>query len=194
MKIVIVYFSGYGHTAKVAEAVAAGAKQGKAEVDVINVTQLDDAAWNKIDNADAIIFGSPTYMGSVSAKLKEFMELASGRWALRKWKNKIAAGFTNSGSLSGDKLNSIVQLIINAMQHGMIWVGVDQLSPTTKGEDTIGRDSINRLGGYSGLMTQSNNDTPEHNPPKADLDTAEMYGKRIADITQQFISGYTPLT
>lgn len=189
MKIAIVYFSGYGHTAKVTEAVADGAKLAGAEVHIVNVAELNDAAWEKVDNADAVIFGTPTYMGSISAKLKEFIELASGRWMAGKWRNKIAAGFTNSGSLSGDKLSSLTQLFVNAMQHGMIWVGLDQQSPTHKGEETIGRDEINRLGSYSGLMTQSNSDTPAHNPSEGDLATAKLFGKRVANVTAQFVAG-----
>ena len=56
-------------------------------------------------------------------RLKEFMEKSSRKWYEQKWKNKITAGFTNSHSLSGDKLNYLMQLVVFAAQHGMIWVG-----------------------------------------------------------------------
>ncbi|MDF3047576.1 MAG: flavodoxin [Candidatus Midichloriaceae bacterium] len=188
-KVSIIYFSGYGHTAKVADAVFEGAKSTGADVSLINVTELNEEAWAKLDNSDAIIFGSPTYMGSIAAKLKEFMEVASGRWMHRKWVNKIAAGFTNGGGLSGDKLNSLTQIYINAMQHGMIWVGCDQMSLLKTGQDESKRDELNRMGSYSGLMTQSNNDTADFNPPSGDLETAKGFGRRVANITAQFVKG-----
>ncbi len=190
IKISIVYYSGFGHTAKVAQSVAEGAKLRKdADVHIINVAELSEAAWKTIDSSDAIIFGTPTYMGSVSAKLKEFIETASGRWMKLEWKDKIAAGFTNSMGLSGDKLSSLTQLFINAMQHGMIWVGLGLMGPMKTGKDMPQRDDINRLGSYSGLMTQSNNDTPEFNPSDGDLETAKLFGERIANITAQFVAG-----
>lgn len=190
VKISIVYYSGFGHTAKVAQSVAEGAKMHKgAEVHLINVTELNDATWKTIDSSDAIIFGTPTYMGSVSAKLKEFIETASNRWMKLEWKDKIAAGFTNSMGLSGDKLNSLIQLFINAMQHGMIWVGLGLMGCMKTGQDMPQRNDINRLGSYSGLMTQSNNDTPEFNPSDGDLETAKIFGQRVATITAQFVAG-----
>ncbi|MCE2992035.1 MAG: flavodoxin family protein [Candidatus Jidaibacter sp.] len=189
VKVSVIYFSGYGHTAKVANAVFEGAKSTGADVSLINVVELNEEGWARLDNSDAIIFGSPTYMGSVAAKLKEFMEVASERWMHRKWVDKIAAGFTNGGGLSGDKLNSLTQLYINAMQHGMIWVGCNQMGPMKMGQEEFNRNELNRLGSFSGLMTQSNNDTADFNPPAGDLETAKGFGQRIANITAQFVKG-----
>ena len=186
-KIVIVYHSGYGHTAKVAQAVGEGAKQLQgAEVDVISVDGIDEAGWAKLDAADAIIFGAPTYMGSVSGQFKVFIDTASKRWMKQEWKNKIAAGFTNSGSYSGDKLNSLVQLALNAMQHSMIWVGTGLMPASSKGTEGPDSNAINRMGSSLGLMAQSNNESPDIAPPKGDLETAKLFGKRVADITAQF--------
>jgi NAD(P)H dehydrogenase (quinone) len=190
IKVSVVYHSGYGHTTKVAKYVAEGVKmQPGIDVHIINAAELDDNAWSIMDSSDAIIFGTPTYMGSISAKLKELIEAASGRWAKGEWRNKIAAGFTNSMGMSGDKLNSLIQLFINAMQHGMIWVGMDVMPPFKSGQEEVHRNEINRIGSYCGLMTQSNNDTPDFNPPEGDLETAKLFGQRIAIITTQFISG-----
>ena len=103
----VVYHSGYGHTQKQAEAIAAGAGEDTStKVNLISVDDLKDpesASWTMLDESDALVFGSPTYMGSVSADLKAFMELSSGRWQEMKWVGKLAAGFTNSGSQNGDK-------------------------------------------------------------------------------------------
>jgi flavorubredoxin len=81
-KIAIVYHSGYGHTAKQAEAVARGVTAGGGEVTLLAVADLVDTAapgWAALDAADAIIFGAPTYMGSASAPFKAFMDATSSR-------------------------------------------------------------------------------------------------------------------
>lgn len=187
-KVAIAYFSGYGHTARVAEHVAAGAKRVAKEVHLVNVASITDQDWAHLDSADAIIFGSPTYMGGVAAQFKTFVDQASGRWFQRSWENKIAAGFTNSGSLSGDKQLTLLQLLTNALQHGMIWVGQSEMAPSLKGDEVARLDAINRVGSYTGLMTQSNNDAPEITPPTGDLKTAELFGERVAKIVTKFHS------
>jgi NAD(P)H dehydrogenase (quinone) len=182
--IAVLYHSGYGHTKKVAEAVAEGAKADLVAIDAEgNVSEAD---WTKLDNAAAIIMGSPTYMGTVSWQFKKFADASSARWFGGKWKNKIAAGFTNSGSASGDKLSTLVYLMILSMQHGMIWVGQTEGGPQLKGTDMPKATDINRIGSFSGLMTQSNNDTPDVTPPSGDIETAKLFGKRIAEITGKF--------
>jgi NAD(P)H dehydrogenase (quinone) len=129
-------------------------------------------------------------MGGVSAKYKEFIDQGSKRWLSQTWKNKIAAGFTNSGSYSGDKLNTLFQLHINAMQHGMIWVGLGLLPANAKGVDGPDSNQINRVGSYMGLATQANtSEGADIAPPKGDLDTAKMFGQRVAIITRQFVKG-----
>jgi NAD(P)H dehydrogenase (quinone) len=176
--VVVVYHSGFGHTAKVAQAVGEGA-----QAEIISVDSLDNAAWARLDAADAIIFGAPTYMGSASAPFKAFMDASSSRWFSGAWKNKIAAGFTNSGHYSGDKLNTLIQLAIFAAQHGMIWVGNNEPPASTKAG--MREDAVNRLGCSLGLETQSHNDSPEVTPPAGDLETARLFGKRVADVARQ---------
>ncbi len=183
--ISIVYHSGFGHTAAVARAVAEGAKSTGAKVHILNTEAITEADWQILDSSDAIIFGAPTYMGGVSAQFKIFIDTASKKWFEQKWKNKVAAGFTNSGSYSGDKLGALIQLALNAMQHGMIWVGQAEMPPNSKGSDGPSATAINRLGSFLGLMTQSNNDDPKITPPSGDIETAKLFGKRIADITAQ---------
>lgn len=186
-KIAIAYHSGYGHTAKVATAVYEGVKNvSGVEAQIINLDKLTEAEWTKLDEADGIIFGCPTYMGSASAKFKEFTEQASKRWAQQQWKDKIGAGFTNSGSYSGDKLNTLFQMVINAMQHSMIWVGTGILAPSAKGVEGPDSNQLNRVGSYLGVATQSNNESPEIVPPKGDIETARLFGQRVATITKRF--------
>src|SRR5262245_54116728 len=108
-RVAVVYHSGYGHTKILAEAVARGAGSVPGtEIALIPVEQAEARAA-ELDAADAIVFGAPTYMGSVSGPFKTFMDWSSKAWFARKWSNKVAAGFTNSASQSGDKLNSLVQ-------------------------------------------------------------------------------------
>lgn len=181
--IAIVFHSGYGHTKVQAEAVARGARSvTDTDVALIPVEKAADRARD-IDRADALIFGAPTYMGSVSAPLKAFMDSSSRAWMERRWKDKLAAGFTNSGSQSGDKLNSLIQLAVFAAQHGMIWVGLDLLPGNNSSKGSVA--DLNRLGGYLGAMAQSNVDEgPEEGPIASDLATAEHLGRRVATLAK----------
>ncbi|MCB6182028.1 flavodoxin family protein [Leeia sp. TBRC 13508] len=182
--IAVVYHSGYGHTAKQAEAVQKGAAGiAGSHVDLIAIDaegNIAESAWQVLDAADAIIFGSPTYMGNVSWQFKKFMDASSKAWFVQKWKDKISAGFTNSASLNGDKLATIHTLFTLSMQHGMIWVGTGQMPSNTKAAQ---RNDINWLGSFSGAMAQSPADsTPEEGPLPGDLETAEQFGARVAGV------------
>ncbi|MFG2696876.1 flavodoxin family protein [Kitasatospora sp. NPDC048407] len=189
-RIVVAYHSGYGHTAKQAEAVAAGA--GKVEdtaVQLVSLAELNDELWRTLAEADAIIFGSPTYMGGSSAVFRTFVEATSGVWGDNmQWKNKIAAGFTNSGNMAGDKLHTLINIALFAAQHGMIWVGLAEYGGWNT--STGSTEDINRLGSWLGAMSQSNNDEgPEVTPSASDLRTAEVLGRRVAEVTHVQLRG-----
>ena len=170
-KLAIVYHSPYGHTAKVAQYIANGAEKIGVGVHLMSIEHID---WDVLDQADGIVWGSPTYMGSITGPYKVFMDSTSKRWMNRAWQGKLAAGFTNSGGLSGDKLSVLQQMNLFAMQHGMLWVGLPLLSTGQKDTD------LNRLASHLGLMTQSNNAPVEITPPQGDLDTALWFGEYIA--------------
>lgn len=182
--IAVVYHSGYGHTAKQAQAVFEGANSiAGVSAKLINVTEIEQH-WEDLNNADAIIFGAPTYMGSVSAEFKKFMEASSRIWMNRGWQNKIAAGFTNSASMNGDKFNSIMQLITFAGQHGMIWVPLNLLAANTSKSE---RNDLNRMGSFLGAYAQSDADLgADVVPPQGDLDTARHLGSHVAEIVLRF--------
>lgn len=182
MLISIVYDSGYGHTAKLASYVAEGVRSvSSAEVNLVAVAD-GKISWEKLEQSDAIIFGSPTYNGLLSAKLKQFFEDSTQKsWLGQKWRNKIAAGFTNSGAQNGDKLNALMSMALFAAQHGMIWVGLDLMSGDAPTD-------LNRLGSWLGAMAQSDNASADVTPPESDLKTAEYLGKRVAEVTKQFIA------
>jgi NAD(P)H dehydrogenase (quinone) len=183
-KVAVVYHSGYGHTAEVAKAVARGAA-GIAGIDAQLISVADiDKHWQDLDAADAIIFGAPTYMGGVSAPFKAFMDASSKVWMAQGWKDKIAAGFTHSGSQGGDKFNTVTQLFTLAMQHGMIWTGLGLLPGNNSSKGSV--NDLNRLGSSTGSLTQSNVDQGAEAIPDSDLKTAEHLGRRVALITLQF--------
>lgn len=185
--VTVVYHSGYGHTAKVADSVASGAKIDGVTVNLLKADALTDADWATLDASHAIIMGAPTYMGGVSAQFKTFADATSKRWFTLAWKDKIAAGFTNSGSYSGDKLASLQYLMILAMQHGMIWVGQAESGPSLSGTEVPSIEAVNRLGSNSGLMTQANHKAgPDIAPPAGDIETARLFGKRVAEVTKRF--------
>jgi NAD(P)H dehydrogenase (quinone) len=181
--IAVVYHSEYGHTEVVAQAVAEGAGTVEGiEVTMIAAADIDSPespALAQLDAADAMIFGSPTYMGSASAVFKGFMEATSTRWMEQKWADKLGAGFTNSGSMNGDKQNTLIEFFTFAMQHGMAWVGLGQM-PGNNHSGGSEADS-NRLGASIGCMSQANVDQGgDVAPPESDRETARLFGARVA--------------
>ena len=194
VKVSIVYDSSFkGTTAVLAECVADGARSVEgADVHVIHVDDVEER-WNDLHTADAIIFGSPTYIGSVSGKFKLFVEKLAGEvWLKRMWKNKLAAGFTVSAGQSGDKMNCLTQMIVFASQMAMIWVPQHMLGGkySTKGSDK----DVNRLAGYLGVMAQANIDeSTEVAPPESDRETAREHGRHVAQVAAQFVAGQTAL-
>ena len=170
MKTAVVYHSGYGHTQRVAQTVAEGAAADLITIDADG--NISSAEWDILNAADAIIFGSPTYMGVVSWQFKKFADATSKQWMSGAWRDKVAGGFTISSNLSGDKLSTIQYFMTLSMQLGMVWVG--QAEPNN--------GSLNRLGSSSGLMAQVGPTSPAADIPQGDLDTAKIYGQRVAQI------------
>lgn len=173
VSMAVVYHSNYGHTKRVAESIVMGARRQlpAAQAKAVDVHEVD---WEFLDQADLLVFGSAVYMGNVPAGFKTFMDETSKRWYHRKWEGKWAAGFANSGGLSGDKLAVLQQICLYSMQHGMNWIGMP-LMPTGHGEE-----DLNRLSSFLGLMTQSLDAPPEETPGKGDIDTAIWFGEHLA--------------
>src|SRR4051812_12369264 len=143
--IVVVFHSGYGHTQRMAQAVAQGAGARLLAIDAEG--NLPAGGWEQLAAADAIVFGTPTYMGNVSWQFKKFADASSKPWFAQAWKDKIAAGFTNSAGMNGDKLNTLHSLVTFAMQHGMIWVSLGLMPSNVKSSK---RDDVNYLVSYTG--------------------------------------------
>ncbi len=174
--ITIVFHSGYGHTKKVAEAVAEGSGGALLAIDAEG--NLPQGGWEQLAAAKAIVFGSPTYMGSVSWQFKKFADASSKPWYTQVWKNKLAAGFTNSASLNGDKHSTLHYLFTLSQQHSMLWVGTGMMPVNHKAAQ---RDDINHLGSFSGLMTQAPSDSGPDEMSKGDIATAKAFGQRVAN-------------
>ena len=183
----IVYFSGSGHTTKMAEAVNQGAAS-VADVtthliailgsDIVEGRYKNDGVLATLDASDAIIFGSPTYMGGPAAQFKAFADATGERWYRRAWVDKLAAGFSVSSGPSGDKLSTLHYFFTLAMQHGMIWAGLTDTPMNDKG--------INRLSSYSGAMAQAGMEAPDVAPNAADKLTGEILGRRVAEAAKRW--------
>ena len=180
-KVAVVFHSGYGHTLRLAQSVAEGAGAELVAIDADG--NLTDAQWATLSAADAIIMGSPTYMGSVSWQFKKFADASSKPWFSQAWKDKIFGGFTNSATMNGDKLSTLHYLFTLAMQHSGIWVGTGMMPSNTKAAQ---RNDINYVGSFCGAMAQSPSDSSPVEMPQGDLDTAKLFGQRVAEITVKF--------
>lgn len=106
----------------------------------------------KLNEADAIIFGSPTYMGTVSWQFKKFADASSKQWFSQQWKDKVFGGFTNSATMNGDKHFTLHYLFTLAMQHNGLWVGTGLMPSNSKAAK---RDDINYVGSSAGAMMQT---------------------------------------
>ena len=184
MKIVIVYHSVTGTTAQLAEAIAAGCRSVTAvDLQLIRIEGEDithgryknSAVLEAIDQADAVIFGSPTFMGSVSAQFKAFADATAGdHWGQQLWADKVAAGFTVGTGYCGDTLHSLHYLQILAAQQGMLWAGLD-----LAGAGDV--NAPNRLGAQAGLIVRAVDGAIE----QPDLQTAFYLGQRVVRVVSR---------
>lgn len=179
--IAVVFHSGYGHTKRMAESVAAGAGATLVAIDAEG--NLSDSDWETLNKADAIIFGSPTYMGSVTWQFKKFADASSKAWFTQAWKDKIFAGFTNSATMNGDKHSTLHYFITLAMQHSGIWVGTGLMPSNSKAAQ---RNDVNYVGSFAGAMAQSPSDSSPEEMLSGDLETAKLFGQRVAATAARF--------
>ena len=190
-KVAVVYHSGYGHTEVLAKKVAEGVVDGGAEVVLLKIespVQDFEPLLAAASDADAIIFGAPTYMGDVSAPFKAFADASAKVFFTGGWKDKLAAGFTNSHSFAGDKSHALESLTILAAQHGMNWINLGLAPPNVTAAER-GPDTINRVGSFIGLAGQSDNVGTDISPPAGDRETARLQGVRVAEAALRWKRG-----
>jgi multimeric flavodoxin WrbA len=180
-KIAVVFHSGYGHTARMAQAVASGASGQLIPIDADG--NLSEADWAALNDMDAIIFGSPTYMGMASWQFKKFADASSKIWFTMGWKNKIFGGFTNSATMNGDKHSTLHYFMTLAMQHGGVWVGTGMMPSNAKSAQ---RNDVNYVGSSAGAMATTPSDASVDEMLPGDLETARQYGARVAELAAKF--------
>ncbi|CAN7378190.1 flavodoxin family protein [Acidovorax sp. LjRoot129] len=180
-QIAVVYHSGYGHTQRLAQAVADGAGAELVAIDADG--NLAEGGWETLAGATAIIFGTPTYMAGPSWQFKKFADASSKAWFGQAWKDKLFAGFTNSGSINGDKQITLDYLYHLAMQHGGLWVGNGMMPANSKAAT---RNDVNWMGSFSGAMSQSPSDASAAEMFPGDLETGRQFGQRVAAAAQRW--------
>jgi NAD(P)H dehydrogenase (quinone) len=190
-KVAVVYHSGYGHAGVLAAKVVQGVTDAGADAVLLPIESAGqdfDPILQAVSGADAVVFGSPTYMGDVSAAFKAFAESSSKAFATGGWKDKLAAGFTVSHSFDGDKGRTVQSLATLAAQHGMVWVSLGVAPPAVPAAER-GPESLNRVGGFLGLLAQADNASPEVSPPEGDRETARLLGARVAEAALRWRRG-----
>lgn len=188
VRLVVACHGGRGHTGRLAAAVRQGAQEVTGtDVVTVEVDKITSEQWFQLDDADAVIFGAPTYMGSASAAFHQFAEASSRRWLTRRWQDKLAAGFTNSGAKAGDKSGTLGYFTTFAAQHGMVWINLGLRSGWCSANGS--EYDLNRLGFSHGAAAQSNVDEEPELMHKADLETAEHLGRRVATYARVIVAG-----
>ncbi|WP_126427798.1 NAD(P)H:quinone oxidoreductase [Brevibacillus marinus] len=198
-KVLIVYYSAYGHIFEMAKAVAEGAKQTagtevkivkapefavvkeamsgqeayvaaqQKQADIPEVTQ-DDLVW-----ADAIIWGVPTRYGMMPAQLKQVLDASGGLWAKGALEGKATAVFTSSGSIHGGQESTILTTLVPLLHFGMIFVGL----PYGENPEQLTAEGIG--GSPYGASTVAGPDG-SRSPAQADLTMAARLGARVARV------------
>ncbi|PJE30295.1 NAD(P)H dehydrogenase (quinone) [Pseudooceanicola antarcticus] len=173
-KLAITYWGGSGTITLVARAIAGGAAEAGAEPYLVDVSDLGAVDWALLEEAGAILMGSPTYMGGVAAGFKAFMDISGETiWSERRWKDKLAGGFTCGIQQAGDKLATLQALSVFAAQHAMLWVGQEAIGAPVFPE----RVGLNSSGTFLGLAVERALD----GQLSAGCDaSARLYGARVA--------------
>ena len=191
-KVLVLYYSSYGHIEKMADAIAEGARAAGAEVDILRVPEtapkaVVEAAHFKTDTAhpvisgaevlkeyDAFIVGSPTRFGRMSSQMASFWDTAGGLWASGALNGKVGAAFTSSATQHGGQETTLFSIITNLLHFGMTVVGLDYGYAGQMGVDEV-------VGGAPYGATTIAGGQGERQPSEADLGGARYLGKRVAE-------------
>lgn len=192
-KVLVLYYSSYGHLEQMADAVAEGARAGGAEVDIRRVAEtapaeIVAAAHFKTDSAhpviegpdalaqyDAIVVGAPTRYGRMPAQMAAFWDTTGGLWMKGALVGKIGGAFTSTASQHGGQETTLFSIITNLMHHGMTIVGLDYGFQGQMGVDEV------RGGSPYGATTIASGDGSRQ-PHEEELAGARYQGKRIAEL------------
>jgi NAD(P)H:quinone oxidoreductase type IV len=202
VKIQVVFYSMYGHIHRLAEAVAEGARQVPgAEVSVYQVAELiPDAVLEKsgakaarqafanvpvaspaqLADADAIIFGTPTRFGNMTAQMRNFMDQTGGLWAKGALIGKVGSVFTSTGTQHGGQETTITSFHTTLLHHGMIIVGVPYSC-----QELVNMNEITGGSPY-GAGTLAGGDGSRQ-PSANELAIGRFQGKHVAEITKKLV-------
>ena len=176
--IIVIVHSERGHTLRVAETVRDAAQAGLVTIDAAG--ELPAGAWPRLAAARALVFGAPTLMGGPSWQFKRFADATRPARLAGAWRDKLAAGFTDSSAMTGDKQMVLLYLMGLAMHHSMLWVGAGEPPSDTK---AARRNDVNYVGAFAGLMTTTPSDAEPDEMAPGDLVTARLFGERVAAVT-----------
>jgi len=191
-KVLVLYYSSYGHIEQMADAVAEGARAGGAEVDIRRVPEtappeVVKAAGFKADTAhpvienvnaladyDAIIVGAPTRFGRMPSQMAAFLDTAGGLWASGKLNGKVGGAFTSTATQHGGQEMTLFSIITNLLHFGLAVIGLDY--------GYVGQMGVKEVHGSSpyGATTIADGDGSRQ-PSEIDLGGARYQGKRIAE-------------
>ncbi|MFN7175350.1 MAG: NAD(P)H:quinone oxidoreductase [Thermaurantiacus sp.] len=193
-KVLVLTYSSYGHTAAMAEAVAAGARSAGADVTMRHVPELvpadvatnsgyqapetSEATVSELAEHDAIIVGTPTRFGRVAAQMANFWDQTGPLWFEGKLIGKVGAAFTSTASQHGGQETTLLSMLTTMLHHGMLVVG---LPYSFEGQMRI--DAV--VGGSPyGASTIAGSDGSRR-PSETDLDGAHFLGRHVAEVAMK---------
>ncbi|TSB05233.1 NAD(P)H:quinone oxidoreductase [Sphingorhabdus contaminans] len=197
-KVLVLYYSSYGHIETMAEAIANGARGAGAEVTVKRVaetapSEVAQAAHFKLDqkaeiasvdelkNYDAIIVGTGTRFGRMSSQMASFWDQAGGVWMRGELNGKVGAAFTSSATQHGGQETTLFSIITNLLHFGMTIVGLDYgFAGQMRNDEVTG-------GAPYGATTIANGDGSRQ-PSETELEGARYLGKRVAETAAKLIA------
>jgi NAD(P)H dehydrogenase (quinone) len=191
-KVLVLYYSAYGHIEAMAEAVVDGARSAGAQVDIRRVPELvpPEVAKNAhykmeqaapvaqvadLANYDAIVIGTGTRFGRMASQMANFLDQAGGLWARGALNGKVGAAFTASATQHGGQETTLFSIITNLLHFGMVVVGLDYgYAPQMTVEEVVG-------GAPYGATTITSGDGSRR-PSAKELDGARYQGRRVAEV------------
>jgi NAD(P)H dehydrogenase (quinone) len=194
-KVLVLYYSSYGHIEQMAQAVAEGARETGAQVDVKRVpetapAEVAKAAYFKLEqdapiatvqdlaDYDAVIIGVPTRFGRIPAQMAAFLDQAGGLWASGKLNGKVGSAFGSTATQHGGQETTLFSVITNMLHFGMVIVGL----PYSYGGQ-MGLAEIHGLSPY-GATTIAGGDGSRQ-PSQIELEGAHFQGRHVAEITNK---------
>lgn len=191
-KVLVLYYSAYGHIETMAGAVAEGARAAGATADIKRVPELvpqevAKASHYKLDQAapiakveeladyDAIIVGVGTRFGRMASQMANFLDQAGGLWAKGALNGKVGGAFTSTATQHGGQETTLFSIITNLMHFGLVIVGLDYgFQEMTTLDEVVG-------GAPYGATTLAGGDGSRQ-PSKIELDGARYQGRRVAEV------------